>query len=223
MYSYARKCQMKRPLSERQQRMLQYIQNFVLDNSYPPTVRDIQSGCDISSTSVVDYNLQILEREGYLQRRREVSRGIEILKDTTSSVINRLTSVPVLGNIAAGNPLPISGSGPWNDSDIDNVDIPISLTKGKENIFGLRVKGESMIDALVGDGDLVLIEPTEQARNGEMVAAWLKNEEEATLKHFYLQGENVHLVPANSQMNPIVVPASNVAVKGRVVGVIRSF
>ena len=219
----SRGVKVKRPLSKRQQVMLKYIQDFVSENSYPPTVRDIQNGCDISSTSVVDYNLQILEREGYLQRKREVSRGIEILKDTTSSIVNKLTSVPILGNIAAGNPLPMSGSGPWIDADFDNVDIPTSLTKGKENVFGLKVKGESMIDALVGDGDLVLIEPTEQARNGEMVAAWLKDEEEATLKHFYLQGENVHLVPANSQMNPIVVPASNVSVRGRVVGVMRSF
>ena len=80
----SRGVKVKRPLSKRQQVMLKYIQDFVSENSYPPTVRDIQNGCDISSTSVVDYNLQILEREGYLQRKREVSRGIEILKDTTS-------------------------------------------------------------------------------------------------------------------------------------------
>ena len=93
----SRGVKVKRPLSKRQQVMLKYIQDFVSENSYPPTVRDIQNGCDISSTSVVDYNLQILEREGYLQRKREVSRGIEILKDTTSSIVNKLTSVPILG------------------------------------------------------------------------------------------------------------------------------
>ena len=96
------------------------------------------------------------------------------------------------------------------------------LTKNKENVFGLRVKGESMIDALVGDGDLVLLEPITKPNNGDMVAAWLEDREEATLKHFYLEGNKVRLVPANSMMQPITVSASNVAVKGRVVGVMRT-
>merc|ERR1712100_217428 len=100
--------------------------------------------------------------------------------------------------------------------------IPPFLTKNKENVFGLRVKGESMIDALVGDGDLVLLEPITKPNNGDMVAAWLEDREEATLKHFYLEGNKVRLVPANSMMQPITVSASNVAVKGRVVGVMRT-
>ena len=104
----------------------------------------------------------------------------------------------------------------------DNVDIPPFLTKNKENVFGLRVKGESMIAALVGDGDLVLLEPITKPNNGDMVAAWLEDREEATLKHFYLEGNKVRLVPANSMMQPITVSASNVAVKGRVVGVMRT-
>ena len=131
-------------------------------------------------------------------------------------------TVPVLGNIAAGEPLPVSNTGPWNNADFDNVDLPPFLTKGKENIFALRVKGESMIDALVGDGDLVLLEPVTQPQNGDMVAAWLQDREEATIKHFYLDGDQVRLVPANSQLSPITVDATNVAVKGRVVGVVRT-
>ena len=216
---------MKRPLSKRQKAMLDYIQDFMKSNSYPPTVRDIQAGCDISSTSVVDYNLQILQREGYLQRKREVSRGIELLGEAASSAgdtFRNLMTVPVLGNIAAGEPLPVANTGPWNNADFDNVDLPPFLTKGKENIFALRVKGESMIDALVGDGDLVLLEPVTQPQNGDMVAAWLQDREEATLKHFYLDGDQVRLVPANSQLSPITVDATNVAVKGRVVGVVRT-
>ena len=214
---------MKRPLSKRQKSMLDYIKDFMEQNSYPPTVRDIQSGCEISSTSVVDYNLQILQREGHLQRKREVSRGIELIGETISSTARQLISIPILGNIAAGEPLPLANTGPWNDADFDNVDLPPFLTKGRDNVFGLRVKGESMIDALVGDGDLVLLEPVEQPENGDMVAAWLNDREEATLKHFYLEGDKVKLVPANSFMQPITVAATNVAIRGRVVGVVRTF
>ena len=108
---------MKRSLSKRQQSMLKFITNFMKENNYPTTVRDIQGGCEISSTSVVDYNLQILQREGYLQRRREVSRGIELLGEAAEAINRAMSviSVPVLGNIAAGEPLPIEGSGPWNN------------------------------------------------------------------------------------------------------------
>ena len=216
---------MKRPLSKRQQAILGYIQTFMSENSYPPTVRDIQMGCEISSTSVVDYNLQILQREGFLQRKREVSRGIELLGEAASVAadsLRNLISVPVLGNIAAGEPLPVANTGPWNDADFDKVDLPPFLTKGRDNVFALRVKGESMIDALVGDGDLVLLEPITQPQNGDMVAAWLQDREEATLKHFYLEGDQVRLEPANSQLSPITVAAANVSVKGRVVGVVRT-
>ena len=216
---------MKRPLSKRQQAILGYIQTFMSENSYPPTVRDIQMGCEISSTSVVDYNLQILQREGFLQRKREVSRGIELLGEAASVAgdsLRHLISIPVLGNIAAGEPLPVANTGPWNDADFDKVDLPPFLTKGRDNVFALKVKGESMIDALVGDGDLVLLEPITQPQNGDMVAAWLEDREEATLKHFYLEGDQVRLVPANSQMRPITVAATNVSVKGRVVGVVRT-
>ena len=213
---------MKRPLSKRQQTMLNYIKDFMGKNSYPPTVRDIQTGCEISSTSVVDYNLQILQREGYLQRRREVSRGIELLGETATSTLRNLISIPVVGSIAAGEPLPLANTEQWNDTDFDNVDLPPFLTKGKENVFALRVKGESMVDALVGDGDLVLLEAIEQPQNGDRVAAWLKDREEATLKHFYLEGDKVKLVPANSYMQPITVAAANVSVRGRVVGEVRT-
>ena len=216
---------MKRPLSKRQQTILSYIQEFVIDNNFPPTVRDIQMGCEISSTSVVDYNLQILQREGYLQRKREVSRGIELLGKASNVVggnFRSLLTVPILGNIAAGEPLPVANTGPWNNIDFDSVELPPFLTKGRDNVFALKVKGESMIDALVGDGDLVLLEPIVQPQNGDMVAAWLQDREEATLKHFYLEGDQVRLVPANSQMAPITVAAASVAVKGRVVGVVRT-
>ena len=214
---------MKKQLSHRQHRILEYIGEFLDDHQYPPTVRDIQAGCEISSTSVVDYNLQILQREGHLRRLPEVSRGIELLDGVARGFRRDLSRIPVLGNIAAGEPLPIPSSGGWQSEALESVDVPSSMTKGKADVFGLRVKGTSMIDAFVADGDLVLLEPIVQPENGDMVAAWLKDVEEATLKRFYLEGDTVRLQPANAAMDPIFVPAENVAVRGRVVGVVRTY
>lgn len=214
---------MNKKLSPKQSCILGCIRDFIADHQYPPTVRDIQSSCDISSTSVVDYNLRILQREGYLRRYPDVSRGIELL-DGPSAISSHadIVRVPILGNIAAGDPLQIPQSDSWHSEAVDDVELPSFLTKGKSDVFGLRVKGESMIDALVGDGDLVLMEPVEKPETGDMVAAWLTDKEEVTLKHFYLEGDMVRLQPANSTMAPITVPADRVAVRGRVVGVVRT-
>ena len=212
---------MKKSLSPRQQRMLEFITGFMDEHQFPPTVRDIQSGCEISSTSVVDYNLHIMQREGYLRRLPEVSRGIELLDGGRRSRRD-VVSVPVLGNIAAGEPLPIPSSDSWQEDELDSIELPPSLSKGKTGVYGLRVKGISMIDAFVADGDLVLLEPIAQPENGDMVAAWLKSQGEVTLKRFYLEGDTVRLQPANDAMDPITVPAENVAVHGRVIGVVRT-
>ena len=213
---------MKKRLSPRQERILKFIRNFLVEQPFPPTVRDIQAGCQISSTSVVDYNLQILQREGYLRREAGVSRGIELTGAPRGALRADIVRVPVLGNIAAGEPLHIPPSDSWRTEEVDNVDLPSFLTGGKPDVFAVRVKGESMIDALVADGDLVLMEPVDQPQNGDMVAAWLTDREEVTLKHFHMENGMVTLQPANSAMEPIIVPAENVAVQGRVVGVVRT-
>lgn len=213
---------MKKKLSVRQVAIVDYIQGFLEGNRYPPTVRDIQGGCSISSTSVVDYNLRILQREGYIRRRSEVSRGIELLKDSSGRepTPDNVLAVPVFGRIAAGEPLHIPGAASRSDAD-EVVDLPSFLTRGNPDVFAVRVKGESMIDALVADGDLVLMEPAVDARNGDMVAAEIEGEE-VTLKHFFMQNGTVTLQPANSAFEPIVVPAGSVQVRGKVVGVVRS-
>lgn len=212
---------MAKKLSEKQKRILEFIQLFLDEHHYPPTVRDIQTGCEISSTSVVDYNLRILQREGYLKRQNEVSRGIELLGTARRSAPNVVT-IPILSNIAAGEPLPVPTQDTWNNENTETMDLPTFLTRGKENVFGVRVKGQSMIDALITDGDLVLLEPTQNASDGDMVAAWLRDNEEVTLKRFFLENGKVRLQPANPSMDPIYVPADKVSVQGRVVGVIRS-
>ena len=211
----------KKMVSERQKRMLGFISDFIEEHHYPPTVRDIQFGCEISSTSVVDYNLRILQREGHLRREADVSRGIELIGDTATPSDN-LVSIPILGSIAAGEPLNIPPSTSWKHEAIDTVELPFFLTKGKTDVFAVKVKGESMIDALVADGDLVIMEPAQKATNGDMVAAFINDNEEVTLKHFHMSNGTVTLQPANSTMQPIKVAAENVSVRGRVIGVIRT-
>jgi repressor LexA len=208
-----------RTLSQRQQRILEFLRNFLDEKGYPPSIREIQAACDVSSTSVVDYNLRILEREGHIRRDREVSRGIE-LADRHRSNLQR---VPLLGQIAAGAPMPVPASDTWsNVASAENLELSRELTGGKENLFALRVRGTSMIDALIDDGDVVLIQQTTTAEDGEMVAAWLKSEQETTLKRLYRERDRVRLQPANPQFQPIYVSSDNVEVQGKVIAVIRS-
>jgi repressor LexA len=207
-------------LSARQKRILEFIRSFLDDKTYPPTIRDIVSGCGISSTSVADYNLEILEREGYIRRHREVSRGIEILNG--SSTRNKAIAIPIIGQIAAGEPIPVPSSDSWdNVSSEDILEVPRALIHGSQEIYALRVKGLSMIDALINDGDYVLMEQTSSVENGAMAAVWLKNEKKATLKKVFVSPDRVRLQPANSQMKPIYVDPENVQIQGKVIAVIR--
>ena len=204
--------------------MLEFIGEFLEENGLPPTVRDIQHACHISSTSVVDYNLRLLQRDGFLRRRPDVARGIELLDETASPRRGgpTLRRIPVIAYIAAGEPLPLVDDGGWTSGEaLESIDIASDMLGSHQNLYALKVKGHSMIDALVDDGDVVLVDPVRQAPNGEMVVARLKLENETTLKHLYQEGDKVRLQPANSQMEPIYSPADNVEVQGRVVGVIR--
>lgn len=193
------------------------MRRFREGKDYPPTVRDILRGCGISSTSVVDYNLKILEREGYIRRDREVSRGIEMLDKTQ----RRMVRVPLIGYIAAGEPVPVPTSDTWEAEPLDTVDVSSELVRGKEKVYALKVKGTSMIDALINDGDIVLMQQANTAENGEMVAAWLKKDGETTLKKLYRERNRIRLQPANVQMKPIYADPKNVEVQGKVIGVIR--
>jgi len=201
-------------LSDKQSRIIDFLHRFLNERGYPPTIRDIQNGCQISSTSVVEYNLRILEREGHIRRVREISRGIEL-------GARRVVRVPIIGHIAAGEPIPVPTSDSWNMEELESLELTEELTRGKEGVYALKVKGTSMIDALIGDGDLVLMQQATTAENGDMVAAWLKRDGEATLKRFYLESGRVRLQPANEEMAPIYADPENVAIQGKVIGVIR--
>ena len=207
-------------LSERQGRILLFIREFIEEQGYPPTVRDIQHACNVSSTSVVDYNLNVLQRDGYVRRSPDISRGLELLDG--SSRRSRTTQVPVLAYIAAGQPLPVfSAEERSSSAPLEMLELATSSLKGERDVYALRVHGNSMIDALIGDGDVVLIKPANQAQSGDTVVAWLKRENEATLKRYYYEGNRVQLQPANSQMDPIYVDPDNLEIQGKVVAVLR--
>jgi repressor LexA len=206
-------------LSQKQRRIMSYIERFLNEAGYPPTIRDIQTGCKISSTSVVDYNLDILENRGLIERHAEVSRGIRLLNQVTS---DSPVPVPVIGIIAAGTPIPVPAPDTWNVAAVSDImDVPRELTRGREGVYALRVKGMSMVDALINDGDIVLMQNVSSVENGEMAAVWLKAEKEATLKKVYVERDRVRLQPANEQMKPIYVSPDNVEIQGRVIGVVR--
>jgi repressor LexA len=207
-------------LSDKQKRIVAFIGRFFDERGYPPTIRDIQSGCKLSSTSVVDYNLNILEERGYLSRHADVSRGIRLLNRPAAA--DAVTAVPVIGMIAAGEPIPVPTPDTWDVAAVsETMDVPSGLTRGHGNIYALRVKGLSMVDALINDGDIVLMQPVNAVENGEMAAVWLKAEKEATLKKVYVEPDRVRLQPANAQMNPIYADPDNVEIQGKVVAVVR--
>ena len=216
--------QQKKRLSALRERMLEFIREYYQGNGRPPTVREIQNACGMSSTSVVDYNLRLLERDGYLRRKPDIARGIELPDEPVLAHRGRAPSqrVPVIAYVAAGEPLPLVDAEGWaTEEALESVEIPPDMHVGTRPLYALKVKGSSMIDALVDDGDIVLVEPLSQAPNGAMVVARLKLENETTLKRLYQEGDRVRLQPANSQMQPIYCSADNVEVQGRVVGVIR--
>jgi repressor LexA len=234
-------------LSERQRRILQFIIEFFGKNEFPPTIREIGVEVGITSTSVVNYNLAKLEELSLITRRKEVSRGLSINWDeveklnvaspssygsalplpaakpsngTPTPEWTPLMRIPVLGAIAAGEPIMVEPSTQENTEDW--VELPDGMLKGRGPLFALRVKGDSMVDASVLHGDIVIIRHQETANDGEMVAAWIEGDDETTLKFLYREGRNVRLQPANPAYAPIMRPADKVQIKGRVVSVIRN-
>jgi len=207
-------------LSRRQRAILEFIEEFLLENDYPPTIRDIQRELNISSTSVVDYNLKVLEGRNYIRRNKNISRGIEVIGRAVGR--RNIVAIPVIGQIAAGLPIPVPGD--LEDADsVETIELSSDLVPdGGRDLFALRVKGHSMVDALINDGDLVLLRRQETCENGETVAVWLREQKETTLKRFYHEGERVRLQPANVTMEPIFTRPDNVEIQGKLVTVVRS-
>src|SRR5512142_319619 len=209
-------------LGERHQRILDFIQDYQRKHKHPPSIREIGESCGISSTSVVNYYLDQLERSGHIERDRKISRGLRV---TGQSPIGELFRVPVLGRIVAGMPIMIPDSDFRTFSPDESIEIASSLMpsreKGKE-LFALEVQGTSMIDAMVNDGVIVVMRPTQDAKNGDMVAVWLPDRSETTLTYFYKERDGYRLQPANPTFKPIMLKKdAPLEIKGKVVMVIR--
>jgi repressor LexA len=225
----------KMGLTDRHKRILAYLDSYQKKLGYPPSIREIGEHTGVSSTSVVNYYLDQLEEAGYIARESNISRGIRILKTfgdsiatnarETAAAVGEMLRIPIVGRIVAGAPIPV----PSNDFSHFDPDTGINIARSmlpvrekSEDLFALEVHGDSMVDAMVNDGDLVIMKKINTAVNGDMVAVWLRDRDETTLKYFYLEGGRVRLQPANPTMQPIYIedPAT-VEVQGKVVLVIR--
>ncbi len=203
--------------SDTRQRILNFIGKFLDDRGYAPTVRDIARGCNISTPSVVQHHLNTLEREGYIRRDPEIFRSIQLV-GRRREVISR---VPLLGAIAAGKPIPVPTPDTWTTVPEETLQLTEEVTQGKKDVYALKVKGTSMIDALVDDGDIVLIQPTSQVEDGEMAVVWLKTAQEVTLKKVYHEAGRIRLQPANKEMKPMYYQPEDIEIQGKVIGVLR--
>jgi repressor LexA len=204
-------------ISSTRLRILDFIRSFLRDRGYAPTVRDIATGCSISTPSVVQHHLNMLERQGYISRDPQVFRSIRLVEEERPITIG----VPLLGTIAAGEPIPVPVADTWTAVPEEMVNLPEDLTQGREGVYALRVKGTSMIDALIDDGDIVLMQQASTVSDGDMAAVWLRDEQDVTLKRVYREQGRVCLMPANRMMAPIYHRPENIEIQGKVIGVLR--
>jgi repressor LexA len=204
-------------VSDTRSRILNFIRRFLDKRGYAPTVRDIARGCNISTPSVVQYHLNMLEEQGFIRRDPEVFRSIQLVERKREAV----SRVPLLGTIAAGRPIPVPAPDSWTATPEETLQLTSELTQDRKDIYALRVKGTSLIDAFVDDGDIVLIQPTSTVEDGELAAVWLKNQQEVTLKKIYREKGRIRLQPANKEMQPMYFAPEEVDIQGKVIAVLR--
>lgn len=228
-------------LGERHTKIMELLHKYAQEEGYPPSIRDICEKTGITSTSVVNYYLEQLEKWGYIERDRRISRGLRIvpekleeiglaLKKTSQQVsdtISDFMEIKIIGRIGASLPMPVPASDFSYYDDFSGVEIARSILPAKnvDGLFALEVEGTSMIDAMVNDGDIVImrkVENNSEVKNGEMVAIWLPEKDETTLKYFYKEKDRYRLQPANPTMQPIYIDKTlPLEIKGTVVMVIR--
>jgi len=226
-------------LGERHYKIMEFLTRFQETNHYSPSIREIGESIGVNSTSLVDYYLRQLEELDYIERDDRVSRSIRILRPLrptlgervsqaarkASAAVNELLSVPVVGRIVASAPIPVPSSDLSYFDPESSVEIARSMLPRRERVselFALEVEGDSMIDAMINDGDIVVMKRAQEANNGEMVAVWLDDSDETTLKYFYREGDGVRLQPANPTMKPIFIEnPERLRIMGKVVMVIR--
>jgi repressor LexA len=205
-------------VSDTRSRILDFIGSFLDERGYAPTVRDIARGCNISTPSVVQYHLNMLEGQGLIRRDPEVFRSIQLVGRQPEAIWH----VPLLGTIAAGQPIPVPAPDAWTATPEETIPLTGELTRDSKDVYALRVKGTSLIDAFVDDGDIVLIQPVSTVEDGELAAVWLKTEQEVTLKKLYREEGRIRLQPANREMKPMYFRPEEVEIQGKVIAVLRT-
>ncbi len=199
-------------ISSKQQEILDFLKEEILNKGYPPAVREICEAVHLKSTSSVHAHLETLEKNGYIRRDPTKPRAIEIVDDNFNMVRTEMVSIPLVGRVAAGEPI----------LAVENIEsyfpIPAEYVP-RGDTFMLKVQGESMINAGIMDGDLILVESVNVARNGDMVVALV--DDSATVKTFYHEGDHIRLQPENDNMDPIIL--QDVTILGKVFGVFRFF
>ena len=199
-------------ITEKQTQILEYIKSEIIGKGYPPSVRDICQAVNLKSTSSVHSHLETLEKNGYIRRDPTKPRTIEILDDSFNMVRREMVNVPIVGTVAAGQPILAT-------ENIENYfPIPAEYMPNVET-FMLKVKGESMINAGIFEGDCILVKRQNHAKNGDMVVALV--DDSATVKTFYKENGHIRLQPENDHMDPIILP--DVEILGKVFGVFRFF
>jgi len=204
-------------VSDTRPRILNFIRRFLDKRGYAPTVRDIARGCNISTPSVVQYHLNMLEEQGFIRRDPEVFRSIQLVERKREAI----SRVPLLGTIAAGSPIPVPAPDSWTTTPEETLQLTGELTQDKKDIYALKVKGTSLVDAFVDDGDIVIIQQATTVEDGELAAVWLKNQQEVTLKKIYREKDRIRLQPANKTMQPMYFAPEEVEIQGKVIAVLR--
>lgn len=198
-------------ISEKQREILEYIKEEIMKRGYPPAVREICDAVNLKSTSSVHSHLETLEKNGFIRRDPTKPRAIEICDDNFYKVRQEVTSLPVIGTVAAGTPI-------LAEQNIDSYfPVPAEFIPNGEPSFVLKVKGDSMINAGIFSGDQIFVQCCNSARNGDMVVALI--DDSATVKTFYHEGDHIRLQPENDDMEPIIV--KDCTILGKVFGVFR--
>ena len=214
-------------LSEKQLLIINFIENYYNENGISPTIEDVRVGCKLSSKSVVSYNLNILEENGYLDRKKGMARSITSTKEIEKS--NEIINVPIVSNISAGSPLELFSSDEifYNQKDnFESINISKSMLKNYNNVVALKISGDSMKGDLIMDGDIIILDcnniSTNDIKSGDIVAARV-DEDYATLKRMFINKNKIELRPSNKLYTSIYTNKENVKIDGKVVGLVRNY
>ena len=213
-------------LSEKQVSILNFVQDYVSENGISPTIEDVKIGCKLSSKSVVSYNLNILEKNGYLDRKKGLARSIKSTKDNENEEI---IEVPIVSNISAGTPLELYSADEIyhnQKNSYESIKLSKKMYRNITNLIALKISGDSMKEDSIMDGDIILLDcnsiSTNDIKNGDIVAARV-DEDAGTLKRIFLKNNKIELRPSNKYYSSIFTDKTNVKIDGKVVGLIRNY